>query len=201
MKELSYLNKYLWKYRGRVFMGFLFIVLTNIFNVYAPQLIGDGIDFVYQIISTQDQWNDHEITVNLPTSIQWLEHWTQWGNAISISKMNAAEWSMTIGLILSIGYLVVFFVKGVFLFYQRQSIIVMSRHIEYDLKNEIYHQYQALDSEFYRRNRTGDLMNRISEDVSRVRMYLGPAVMYTINLVVLIILCALVMWNINGQLT
>jgi ATP-binding cassette subfamily B multidrug efflux pump len=78
---------------------------------------------------------------------------------------------------------------------------VMSRHIEYDLKNEIYHQYQALDSEFYRRNRTGDLMNRISEDVSRVRMYLGPAVMYTINLIVLIILCAVVMWNINPTLT
>ena len=119
MKELAYLNKYLWKYRGRVFMGFLFIVLTNIFNVYAPQLIGDGIDFVYQIISSQDQWQDHEISVNLPTSIQWLQHWTQWGNAITISKMNAAEWSMTIGLILSIGYLVVFFIKGVFLFYQQ----------------------------------------------------------------------------------
>ncbi len=201
MKELAYLNQYLWKYRGRVFMGFLFILLTNIFNVYAPQLIGDGIDFVFNIVSTQTQWKTEPTAIPLPESIQLFDHFTGWGTSITLNPQNAGDWAFTIGLILSIGYLVVFLIKGVFLFYQRQSIIVMSRHIEYDLKNEIYHQYQALDSEFYRRNRTGDLMNRISEDVSRVRMYLGPAVMYTINLIVLIILCAVVMWNINPTLT
>ncbi len=201
MKELAYLNPLLWKYRGRVFMGFVFIVLTNIFNVYAPQLIGEGIDFVHQMMVTQNQWKNEAIAIPLPSSIQMFEIWTHWGNSITLSPENASHWALTIGLILSIGYLIVFLIKGVFLFYQRQSIIVMSRHIEYDLKNVIYHQYQALDSEFYRRNRTGDLMNRISEDVSRVRMYLGPAVMYTINLIVLIILCAVVMWNINGTLT
>jgi ATP-binding cassette subfamily B protein len=201
MKELAYLNPFLWKYRGRVLMGFLFIVLTNIFNVYAPQLIGDGIDFVYQIVSTQSQWNQQAIAIPLPSSIQLIDGFTHWGTHITLSPQNASQWAVTIGMILSIGYLVVFIIKGIFLFYQRQSIIVMSRHIEFDLKNVIYHQYQALDSEFYRRNRTGDLMNRISEDVTRVRMYLGPAVMYTINLVVLIVLCAVVMWNINGKLT
>jgi ATP-binding cassette subfamily B protein len=77
----------------------------------------------------------------------------------------------------------------------------MSRHIEYDLKNEIYEHYQKLDTGFYKRNRTGDLMNRISEDVNRVRMYLGPAVMYTINLVVLVIMCIVVMMRIDAELT
>ena len=71
--------------------------------------------------------------------------------------------------------------RGAFTFLMRQTLIVMSRHIEYELKNDIYQHYQALDQTFYRRNATGDLMNRISEDVSRVRMYLGPGVMYTIN--------------------
>ena len=77
----------------------------------------------------------------------------------------------------------------------------MSRHIEYDLKNEIYRQYQHLDTAFYKKNRTGDLMNRISEDVNRVRMYLGPAVMYTINLIILIVMCIAVMWKIDKELT
>jgi ATP-binding cassette subfamily B protein len=71
--------------------------------------------------------------------------------------------------------------RGAFTFLMRQTLIVMSRHIEYELKNDIYRHYQDLDQTFYRRNATGDLMNRISEDVSRVRMYLGPGVMYTIN--------------------
>ena len=71
--------------------------------------------------------------------------------------------------------------KGIFLFCTRQTIIVMSRHIEYDLKSEIFLKYQQLNLSFYKQNRTGDLMNRISEDVSKVRMYLGPAIMYTIN--------------------
>jgi ATP-binding cassette subfamily B protein len=92
-------------------------------------------------------------------------------------------------------------IKGVFLFYQRQALIVMSRHIEYDLKNEVYQKYQELDYTFYKRNRTGDLMNRISEDVNRVRMYVGPAVMYTLNLVVLLVMCTVVMLRIDVELT
>ena len=91
--------------------------------------------------------------------------------------------------------------KGLFTFLMRQTLIVMSRHIEYDLKNDIYNHYQKLDSTFYRRNSTGDLMNRISEDVSHVRMYLGPGVMYSIILVVLFTLVVYQMFAISPVLT
>src|SRR5690606_30700769 len=91
--------------------------------------------------------------------------------------------------------------KGVFTFFTRQTIIVMSRLIEYDLKNEIYQHYQELSMSFYKSNNTGDIMNRISEDVSKVRMYLGPGIMYTINLLVLFILVVSVMFSINVRLS
>jgi ATP-binding cassette subfamily B protein len=130
---------------------------------------------------------------------------------LQLSPSLADDWKITqdtlvtcafeVALYLGIIYFVLFLIKGVFLFFQRQTIIVMSRYIEYDLKNEIYAKYQDLDSGFYKSNRTGDLMNRISEDVNRVRMYLGPAVMYTINLVVLVVMCIVVMWQIDHELT
>ena len=106
-------------------------------------------------------------------------------------------------LMLKIGgfYMFLAFMKGLFLFLLRQSIIIMSRLIEYDLKNEIYNQYQRLDYSFFKKNNTGDLMNRISEDVSQVRMYLGPGVMYTLNLIALFFLVISKMIAINGQLT
>jgi ATP-binding cassette subfamily B multidrug efflux pump len=201
MKALQHLNQYLWKYRGRLFLGFIFIALTNIFNVYAPQIIGEGIDFLYNIISHKGDWEKGEYHLATPHFIQLFDSFSHWGKEISINASNIESWAWTIGIILSLGYIITYSLKGVFLFYQRQSLIVMSRHIEYDLKNEIYQQYQNLDATFYRKNRTGDLMNRISEDVSRVRMYIGPAVMYTINLIVLITLCAFVMWKINPTLT
>ena len=91
--------------------------------------------------------------------------------------------------------------KGFFLFLMRQTIIVMSRYIEFDLKKEIYDQYQALDQSFYKRNATGDLMNRISEDVGLVRMYTGPGIMYTINLAVSFILIVGKMMTISPSLT
>ena len=90
--------------------------------------------------------------------------------------------------------------RGIFLFFMRQTIILMSRHIEYDLKNEIYSHYQNLSMSFYRRNNTGDLMNRVTEDVSRVRMYMGPAIMYTINTVVLFLLVIWAMVSVNLKL-
>ncbi|MEY3437810.1 MAG: hypothetical protein RL265_395, partial [Bacteroidota bacterium] len=91
--------------------------------------------------------------------------------------------------------------SGFFLFLTRQTIIIMSRLIEYDLKNEIYNQYQQLDYSFYKKNATGDLMNRISEDVSQVRMYLGPGIMYTINLIALFGLVIYQMVHISPSLT
>lgn len=108
-----------------------------------------------------------------------------------------------IWLALKVGgfYMLMALVSGFFLFLTRQTLIVMSRHIEFDMKNEIYTQYQRLNYSFYRKNSTGDLMNRISEDVTKVRMYLGPAVMYSINLAALSIFVIWQMVQINGYLT
>jgi len=98
-------------------------------------------------------------------------------------------------------YMLLNIASGFFLFLTRQTLIIMSRLIEFDLKNEIYQQYQRLDYGFYKRNSTGDLMNRISEDVSQVRMYLGPGIMYSINLVVLFVIVLIYMISINPILT
>jgi ATP-binding cassette subfamily B protein len=99
--------------------------------------------------------------------------------------------------------LILFFsaLRGLFTFLMRQTLIVMSRHIEYDLKNDLYAQYQNLDAAFYRKNNTGDLMNRISEDVSRVRMYLGPAVMYSINTFFATLLALIFMFRVDVELS
>ncbi len=90
---------------------------------------------------------------------------------------------------------------GLFTFLMRQTIINVSRYVEFDLKNEIYNHYQQLPIAFYKRNRTGDLMNRISEDVSKVRMYIGPAIMYTINTLTLFIVALVYMYNQSPSLT
>ncbi len=118
-----------------------------------------------------------------------------------VSEIGAGTQLAVIGLMLALVYLIIYLIKGLFLFYQRQTMIVMSRYIEFDLKNEIYDHYQRMALGFYKRNRTGDLMNRISEDVNRVRMYLGPAVMYTINLWVLAVFCIFFMLRENVELT
>src|SRR5690606_35505359 len=111
--------------------------------------------------------------------------------------------SFTDKTIVFYGVLILLFavVRGVFLFLVRQTIIVMSRHVEYDLKNEIYQHYQTLPLSFYRRNNTGDLISRISEDVSKVRMYVGPAVMYGLNLIILFVMLIPIMVSINARLT
>ncbi|MEC8004795.1 MAG: ABC transporter ATP-binding protein [Bacteroidota bacterium] len=117
----------------------------------------------------------------------------------SESKENNDLWS--IGLHLVGLYMLFSLLKGIFLFCTRQTIIVMSRHIEYDFKNDIFLKYQQLNLSFYKQNRTGDLMNRISEDVSKVRMYLGPAIMYTLNVVVLFVMVITFMIYKNAELT
>ncbi|MCF8330607.1 MAG: ATP-binding cassette domain-containing protein, partial [Crocinitomicaceae bacterium] len=117
---------------------------------------------------------------------------------VSINSANDALYlSLKIGGI----YLFLSFAKGFFLFLMRQTIIVMSRHIEFDLKNEIFNHYQQLDISFFKKNKTGDLMNRISEDVGLVRMYLGPGIMYTINLIVLVTMIIFQMVQISPLLT
>lgn len=203
MKNLRYVNKYFWKYRGRLFMGFILIVAGNIFSVYAPVVVRDGIDFLADALSSSESLKQQEfVEVQQPQSFRNISDWLHLTSAnLQMSKENYASILMRTGLLLAGLYLLMFFIKGIFLFYQRQALIVMSRHIEYDLKNEIYDKYQELDLKFYKLHRTGDLMNRISEDVNRVRMYLGPAVMYTLNLVVLLVMCVVVMLQIDVELT
>ncbi|MCE2713225.1 MAG: ABC transporter ATP-binding protein/permease [Cryomorphaceae bacterium] len=120
------------------------------------------------------------------------------------TQFDSSEWmNQTLLLALKLGgiYMLLSLCSGFFLFLMRQTIIIMSRLIEYDLKNEIYQKYQELDLMFYKRNNTGDLMNRISEDVSQVRMYLGPGIMYTLNLIALFILVLYQMIAISPILT
>ena len=117
---------------------------------------------------------------------------------INIQGLNdSLIFSLKIGAI----YMLFSFGKGLFLFLMRQTIIVVSRFIEFDLKNEIYKHYQKLDTGFYKKHSTGDLMNRISEDVSKVRMYLGPGIMYSVNLVILSSMVIYQMIQINSILT
>jgi len=92
-------------------------------------------------------------------------------------------------------------IAGLLTFLMRQTLIVMSRHVEFDLKNEVFKHYEVLDQNFYKRNRTGDLMNRISEDVAKVRMYVGPAVMYTINTIIRFTVVIIYMYNVSPKLT
>ena len=117
----------------------------------------------------------------------------------STNKSNEVLWDL--GLKLVFTYMLFSLLKGLFLFFTRQSIIVMSRKIEFDLKNEIFSKYQELSISFYKKNKTGDLMNRISEDVTKVRMYLGPAIMYSINVSVLFIMVISFMIYKNLTLT
>ena len=124
-------------------------------------------------------------------------------NIIEANKSNSLNINELTEPLLYFGLLIITFalLKGIFMFFMRQTIIVMSRLIEFDLKNEIYNQYQLLNSAFYKRNNTGDLMARISEDVSRVRMFLGPATMYPINMICLFSLVVYTMFSINVKLT
>ena len=117
------------------------------------------------------------------------------------TEFNSIENILILSATLGGIYMLLSLLKGFFLFLMRQTIIVMSRFIEFDLKNEIFTQYQQLDTAFYKKNATGDLMNRISEDVSQVRMYLGPGVMYTINLIVLFVMVIYQMVKISPLLT
>ena len=154
-------------------LGFLFIVISDVFGVWSPVLVRNAFDDVAESVKKYNEGADEEIYAA------------------------AIKSALYYGLF----YMLFALIKGLFLFFQRQTLIVMSRHIEYDLKNDIYKHYQVLDSSFYKRNNTGDLMNRISEDVTRVRMYLGPGIMYSVNLVVLFILVIGQMINVNPMLT
>ena len=176
MTQLSTLNKYFWKYRWLFLLGILFVILTNYFRILAPQLTGYVVNAVVSSIS-------HNITAQT-ISRQPPHNYDIIVSAITtrFDEIPFKEKILFTGIIL----LLLAIISGFFMFLMRQTIIVMSRHIEFDQKNEIFAHYQKLDTAFYKTHSTGDLMNRISEDVSRVRMYTGPAVMYFINLAAII---------------
>ncbi|MFQ3213615.1 MAG: ATP-binding cassette subfamily B multidrug efflux pump [Marivirga sp.] len=177
MKELKYLNKYLFKYKWHLLLGVLFMVLASLFAVFPAQVVRYAFNLVKENIEM------YRLFDNFSLRSVYNE---AFGSAILIYG----------GLIL-----VLALARGVFLFLVRQTIIVMSRLVEYDLKNEIYNHYQQLPLSFYRRNNTGDIMNRISEDVSKVRMYMGPGIMYTANLITVFLIVIPIMYSVNPTLT
>ncbi|MBP6643545.1 MAG: ABC transporter ATP-binding protein [Flavobacteriales bacterium] len=204
MRPLLKLNTYLAKYRWHLLLGTVFIVLSNLFAVYSPQVVREAIDLIAQGIGQMDK-PAAERVLPVPETLQLWVGWTGLDLEGRLAQLQTSD-AMKATVAWFAGLLAILFLafaqlKGFFLFLMRQTIIVVSRLIEYDLKNTIYAHYQQLDRAFYKRNSTGDLMNRISEDVGKVRMYLGPAIMYTINLVVLFIMCIIFMLNVNVELT
>ncbi|MCH8554943.1 MAG: ABC transporter ATP-binding protein/permease [Schleiferiaceae bacterium] len=171
MKSLSYLNKYLWKYKYHYGVGFVFVIIAVIFQIYPAQFVRESFNTVEE--------------------------------AIRLAKAGVADESDLKNVLIKYGVLIISFslLEGLFTFFMRQTIIVGSRHIEYDLKNEVYAHYQKLDTAFFKRNKVGDLMNRISEDVSRVRMYLGPAIMYSMRTLTMLIILISIMFQVNPKLT
>ncbi len=156
--------------------GVIFVIISNLFAVLPAKVIQIAFDLVTENISIYRLFNGFERQEMLNEVFNY-----------SLLLFGATV------LILAL-------LRGIFLFFMRQTIILMSRHIEYDLKNEVYNHYQKLSMAFYRRNNTGDLMNRVTEDVSRVRMYIGPAIMYTINTTVLFLLIIWAMVSVNLRL-
>ena len=188
MKHLKTLNKYFWKYRIRFSVGIFFIILSNYFSVLAPQVTGFIVDFAQRSLPN---YKPKSGRASYDILVQKFIYWVE-----------ALPYSVTtIVAISGITILLLALLRGFFMFLMRQTIIVMSRHIEYDQKNEVYKHYQELDISFYKTHSIGDLMSRIAEDVSRVRMFTGPAVMYLVNLISLIGLSVFFMFRRDPQLT
>lgn len=167
-------------------MGILFIIVSNYFAILAPQVTG----YVFEVVQ---RFLDKSIPAKSHPEYDWLVNWFI-GFAQQYQGMSVVALCGIVILILAL-------IRGIFMFFMRQTIIVMSRHIEYDQKNEVFQHYLKLDTNFYKTHNTGDLMSRISEDVSRVRMFTGPAIMYLINLVTLIGLALYYMIKKDGELT
>ena len=168
MKELKRLNNFLLKYKGRLVLGLIITVVSRVFSLVTPRLVGDSM-----------------------TSIE---------NYLNIQSVTPDELKevLLMNIIFIIGASLI---SGFFTFLMRQTIINVSRFIEFDVKNQIFSHYQSLDQLFYKKNRTGDLMNRISEDVSKVRMYYGPVLMYGTNAIILFIVIISYMFSVAPKLT
>ncbi|WP_139925010.1 ABC transporter ATP-binding protein [Hymenobacter sp. DG01] len=177
MRALSATNKYLIRYKWHFLGGVLFVALSTLLAIFPAQIVRYAFDLVSEGID-----------------LYHLYAGTQ-------AQSGVYELFGRNVLLYGILILVMALLRGIFLFFMRQTLIVMSRHVENDQKNEIYQHYQSLPLSFYRRHSTGDLMSRISEDVGRVRMYIGPALMYFMQLVILFVLIVPLMFMVNVKLT
>lgn len=177
LKHLAALNKYFIKYKWRFLLGLLFTAVSIVFSIFQPIMVRQIFDLLEQNLNTYGLVSD----THLKGAFR--------GDFTKV----LAFYGLTI--------LAFALLSGFFMFLQRQTLIVMSRFIEYDLKNEVYEQYQRLDLNFFKMHRTGDLMSRITEDVSRVRMYVGPAVMYATRTVIMLIIIVYLMLEVNPVLT
>ena len=171
MKELSYLNKYLLSYKYYYIIGGLFIFISTAFAIVPATLIRETFNLI------ESGYKEYSLGNNILKE-EILKDVLFYSSAIIFAAI----------------------VRGFFMYMMRQTMIVASRKIEYDLKNEIFYHYQTLPLKFYKKNNTGDLMNRISEDVSKVRMYLGPALMYGMNVTILILMVIPFMFYVNSNL-
>lgn len=171
MKDLSYLNKYLLKYKYYYTIGGVFILISTAFAIVPATLIRETFNLI------ENGYKEYSL-----------------GNALAKKEILKEV------LFYSSAIIVAAIIRGFFMYMMRQTMIVASRKIEYDLKNEIFYHYQTLPLKFYKNNNTGDLMNRISEDVSKVRMYLGPALMYGMNVTILMLMVIPFMFYINFNL-
>ncbi len=174
MKELQHINKYFVKYKYSFLIGIIITIITQIFSIYTLKLMSNAVNDIanFDKLSAIDK-----------------------ASPIIIAHYKSAVFDNILWIVITT------IVAGFLTFLMRQTLIVMSRHIEYDLKNEVFRQYENLSQNFYKQNRTGDLMNRISEDVGKVRMYAGPAVMYTINTAISFTLVIYNMYHVSKTLT
>lgn len=177
MKHLFVLNKYFYNYKYTFLIGILFVAISNIFSIMPPQAIRYAFDLIKDDIVYYKIYGGFELQNSF---------YSVFSQAI---------------FIFGVSVLLMALMRGIFMFLMRQTLIVMSRRIEFDLRNDIYAHYQSLTTSFYKRNRTGDLMSRITEDIVRVRMYLGPAIMYIVNLFVTIVTVVTIMLDTNVELT
>lgn len=171
MQALKYLNKYFIKYKWLLGAGAFFVIVSVIFKLFPALLIRNSFDTIAEVIE------NHGSGAVQNELVRW--ELIKYGLFIIASAV----------------------LQGIFMYFMRQTIVVMSRHIEYDLKNVIFEQYQRLTQRFFKQNNTGDLMNRISEDVGKVRMYVGPAIMYALNTGFTIILVISIMISVSPKLT
>ncbi len=171
MQALKYLNKYLIKYKWLLGVGALFVIISVVFKLFPALLIRNSFDTIAEVI---ENYKTGQVQNDL---VRW--ELIRYGLYIIASAI----------------------LQGIFMYFMRQTIVVMSRHIEYDLKNIVFDQYQRLTQRFFKQNNTGDLMNRISEDVGKVRMYVGPAIMYALNTGFTIILVISIMLSVSPKLT